>query len=241
LAAFRGGIWASVAVLSYFVGLMLFMGHDHFERRLFHHGAAKVRLARVALGESVNASSAGIALLVAWFMFAPPRAHVGLDAATLEALLNREKMVPAYLQLGFVALVGASGVYYVSRLLRRRRSGRQNAAEMVLPERGREEVLRREPRGRPDYSGARGAVVRAYVSFLGAAAGRVLARRPDQTAFEIAGLIREPAGALARLTELFGKARYGPREPDAGDVRAAESLSGDLREWLRARGETRRA
>src|SRR5262249_26350625 len=147
LAALRGGAAAGVAAVSFQSGLLHFLGFDHFERRLLHHPGARLRLAGPAWSETLRASLPGTLLLVGLRLGSPPRPHAGLDAATLDRLLDRDKMAPAYLQLAFVSLVGAAGVYYASRLLRRQRGGKERPVEMVVPERGRETVLKRERRG----------------------------------------------------------------------------------------------
>jgi hypothetical protein len=239
VAAFRGGPLAALAVLSFFVGGALFLGVDHFERRLALHASAKPRLAGAAVRETVRAAALPAALLLAWLVLAPPRPHAGLNAATLDALLDREKLAPAYLQLVFVSMLGATLVHYVSGWLRGSGRGERAALEMTIPERGPEEVLRRDARGSLDRAGARGSVVRAYVTFLAEAAGRVLVRRPDHTAREVAAVVKAPGADLARLTELFDAARYGPHDPDAEAIRHAQASSAVLVEWLRSRDKTR--
>ncbi len=234
LAAFSGGARAALATLSFASGITCFLVFDHFAARLALHPAAVPGLRSLAVGQALRlAAPVVLALLV--FGGLPPRPHAGLDASTIVALRS-EKMAPAYLQLAFFAATGAAVVYYASRLLRQRREARPKAPEQVIPERAREEaLLERPPRSRPAYAGRRGGIVRAYVRFLAEAALRVLERRPDQTPAEIAARLTSAGAALARLTGLFARARYGPDEPSDADLRDAERLGGELSLWLQSR------
>jgi hypothetical protein len=238
LAAFRGGTIAVLALASYALGLTAFLVLDHFTARLALRPAAVPALRATAYAElSRLLATVSLALALGLLVF-PPSPHGSLDAPTLDSL-EREKMAPAYLQLAFVALLGAGVVHYASRLLRLQRDAKPKAVEELVAERRAEEVLaERPPRARPSYAGARGRVVRAYVGFVSEASGRELVRRPDQTPREIAAKLGAAGTALETLTALFSRARYGRPEPSEAEALEAEALSGGLVGWLEERRGT---
>lgn len=236
LASFRGGLAAGLASVSFAASLPAFLVFDHFSRRLVLQPQAARALLPSAVLEAARLTTPGLAALTLFLAWLPPAPHAGLDAATLDSLAGPDQLAAAYLQLGVFSLIGAAAVFYASRLLRRRKNARPSAPEEVLLERGGDEPLAERPaRSRPSYAGTRGAVVQAYVRFLAFASGELLARRPDQTAAEIAALIPAPGEALLRLTAHFSAARYGPLEPSHADVDEARTRSAELIEWLRSR------
>jgi hypothetical protein len=92
---------------------------------------------------------------------------------------------------------------------------------------------RPERRLRP---GVRGRIVGIYVAFLRQAARLGWLRPSHLTAPEFASLVvREPRGAVGRLTEIFVRARYGPDEPTEEDARAAETAAREALGRLRER------
>lgn len=239
LAGLRGGELASIAIAVHVAGLAPFLVLDHFTRRLAQQPQAASALAPIALLEAARLGCAGLLALLGAFAIVPPSPHVGLEAATLDSLASRQELAAAYLQLALFSMVGASIVYYVSRLLRQRKPTRGPVTENVEAERGAEELLPERPtRDAIRYDGRRGGVVRAYVRFLSAAAESLLRRRPEQTPAEIAAELAAAGPALPRLTALFQDARYGPGEPGDDAVAEAEALSQGLLAWLESRPES---
>ncbi len=236
LASFRGGPLAALAVLSFVAGLGLFLGLDHFTRRLAGRDSFSPALHGIALRETLRAIAPPIGALILFFEFVPPSAHIGFAASDLEGLLKRDDMASAYMQLALFCVSGATLIYYVSRMLRQRRRGREASVEEVAVERGAEELIPpRRVRPSRDAPGSRGSIGRAYAKFLTAANGLVFVRRIDQTPDEIAALVSSPGATLGRLTSLFRDARYGPREPTRADATEADSLAESLIVWLRSR------
>lgn len=142
----------------------------------------------------------------------------------------------------FASLIGAGAVGLAVQFLRRRRQRTlppsEDAIEVVAIE---DEVLPEAgPPRRAILPGARGAVVRAYVAFLEAAARAGRPRRADVTPIEYAATLGRIAG-LSQLTELFMDARYGPDDPPPASVRAAESAAREaVRDVaVRSRGRVR--
>lgn len=236
LASFRGGSLAALAVLSFVAGLGLYLGLDHFTRRLAGRDSFSQALHGIAFRETLRAIAAPIGVVILLFTLVPPAAHIGFASSDLEGLLERDEMASAYMQLALFCVSGATLIYYLSRLLRQRRRGRAPAIEDVAVEQGAEEALPpRRTRPAPAAPGARGSIGRAYARFLAAANGLVFVRRIDQTPDEIATLVRSPGAALSRLTSLFRDARYGARDPSGADASEADSLAEDLIAWLRSR------
>jgi hypothetical protein len=236
LASFRGGPLAALAVLSFSAGLGLFLGLDHFTRRLAMRESFSPALHGIALGETLRAIAAPTLALILFFAVFPPSPHIGMTSSDLEGLLKRDDMASAYLQLALFCVTGATLIYYVSRMLRQRRRGRDAVVEDMVVERGAEEVIpARRTRLAALAPGARGSIGRAYARFLATANGVVFVRRVDQTPDEIATLVRSPGAALGRLTSLFRDARYGHRELTSADATEADSLAESLIAWLRSR------
>lgn len=230
LAGFFGGLLASLAVLSWLTGLAYALSFEHFHERLAVHAVDALPLVSTALRETTRLLLPVALGLIVFLAILPPSPHVGLlEAARLDPS-QADELVVAYTQLALAALVGASAIYYVTRLLRRQTAREPGSLEWVDAEALAEEVAPEPPAaGRREYAGARGAIVRAYVRVLAAASGsRLFRRRPDQTPGEIATELRDPAGPLEALTALFSAARYGPLEPSADQASAAEQAAAEI-------------
>src|SRR5439155_24475982 len=113
-----------------------------------------------------------------------------------------------YVLVFFTSLLGAGAVGLAAQFLRRRQRTPPPAEDAVDVVAVEDEALPDVGPSRPAVMpGSRGAVVRAYVAFLGTAARLGRPRRPDLTPLEYASSPGGVAG-LARLTELFMDARY---------------------------------
>jgi len=236
LASFRGGPLAALSVVGFTGSLGLFLGLDHFTRRLAGRDSFSPGLHGIALTETLRAIAPPLAALTLFFWAVPASPHVAIASDDLDGLLKRDDMASAYMQLALLCVSGATLIYYVSRMLRKRRRGRDSVVEDVVVERGTEEALPpRRSRSAFQPPGARGSIGRAYARFLEAADGSVFVRRVDHTPDEILTLVRSPGATLGRLTALFRDARYGPRDPTAADATEAESLAESLLTWLRSR------
>ena len=230
LASFFGGPLASLAVLSWLVGLAYGLAFQHFHERLAVHAADVSPLVSTAFRETTRLLLPVALGLAAFLTILPPSPNVGLlEAARLDPS-QAEELVVAYTQLALAALVGATAIYYVTRLLRRKAAREPGTLEWVDAETLAEEVVPEPPAtGRREYLGSRGAIVRAYVRVLAAASGsRPFRRRPDQTPGEIAAELRNPAQPLQTLTALFTAARYGSAEPSAAQAATAEQVAAQI-------------
>ncbi|MGE0452584.1 MAG: DUF4129 domain-containing protein [Vicinamibacteria bacterium] len=233
LASLRGGPLAGLAVGCFLAATASFMLFDHFARRLASRSAADPgRLLAHALREGGRLVLPPVLCLLAFHALVPAAPHVALASGLFEQA-DQDRLVAAYMQLATASLLGAASVYYASRLLRRRPSKVVALPEELPVERGSEEILPERPRrGRPRYEGARGRVIRAYVTLLEERGAAEAVRRPGATPTELLPRLGEPRDAAARLTALFQAARYGPGEPLAAQVAAAEQ---DLSALRRAR------
>jgi hypothetical protein len=139
-----------------------------------------------------------------------------------------------YALVFFASLIGAGAVGLAVQFLRRRRQRTPGPSEDVVDVVAVEDEVLPEagPSRREVIPGSRGAVVRAYATFLAAAARLGRPRRGDATPAEYAASLGRVAG-LSRLTELFMDARYGPDEPPAPSVAAAEAAADEARRDLR--------
>jgi len=223
LASLRGGALAGLAVACFLASTAAFLLFDHFARRLALRSAPEpARLLAHALREGGRLGLPPVLGLLAFHALVPAAPHVALDSGLFDRA-DQDRLVAAYMQLATASLVGAAAVYYASRLLRRRASKTVPLPEELSLERGSEELLpERPPRGRLRYEGARGRVIRAYVTLLEQRGAAAATRRPDATAAELLAVLGEPREAAVRLTTRFQNARYGPREPTSADVAAAE-------------------
>jgi hypothetical protein len=230
LASLRGGLLAGLAVGCFLASTAGFLLFDHFARRLALRSAPEPgRLLAHALREGGRLVLPPVLCLLAFHALVPAAPHVALDSGLFDRA-DQDRLVAAYMQLATASLVGAASVYYASRLLRRRGSKAAALPEELPVERGSEEVLPERPRrGRPRYEGARGRVIRAYVTLLEERGAGSALRRPDATPGELLRQLGEPRDAAARLTALFQAARYGPGEPALAEVAAAERELSALR------------
>jgi hypothetical protein len=226
LAALAGGTEAGVAVTAYLGAFVYFVTFDHFVRRLAAHPPMRADL----LGVTVSQASALAAPLVlgmaAYFAAFPASPYTLVPLVLRRPATAPGEIEQAFARLAFLVLLGGAAVLGLRRALGGGAVPEPPSEEVVEPERGPEEALDASPRPRKDaYTGRRGRVVRAYVRFLAEAERRGFHRRPSQTPATIAEEIRGPARPLARLTELFMRARYGRDEPEEADAREAEAAS----------------
>ena len=240
LASLRGGGIAAAAAVAAFTLVALFLLADNAFRILGAYAARRGPAPEVVLREGLALILPIAGLLIAWLAIAPPRPWSGVRwTSGPPADLPRK----VYALIFFVSLIGAGAVGLAVQFLRRRRQRTlppsEDAVEVlavedeVLPEAG--------PKRRAILPGARGAVVRAYLAFLEAAAQAGRPRRADVTPLEYAAALGRIAG-LPQLTELFMDARYGPDDPPPASVRAAEMAAREaVRDAaVRWRGRARR-
>jgi hypothetical protein len=165
---------------------------------------------------------------------------VPLPPDRVEAL--RAEITVAYQRVILLGLIGASLVLGLARLFRRGEAQRQPTLESVEAETVSDEALPEPPRRRPpDYAGARGRIVRLYVAILAQAERRGLLRKPGHTPEELRKLMKEPAGPITTLTELFVRSRYGAGEPGDREVAEAERAAASVLAAFRKRARRVRA
>jgi hypothetical protein len=235
LAAFFGGALAALAVVSWLFGLAYALAFENFHDRLAAHVTDVGPLVPTALRETTRLLLPVALGLGAFLALVPPAPHLGLlEAARLDPR-EADDLVVAYTQLAIAALVGATAIYYVTRLLRRKTTREPGTLEWVDAEALAEELVPEAPaQGRREYLGTRGAIVRAYVRLLAAASGTRLRRRPEQTPREIANELKDPAAPLQTLTSLFAAARYGPGEPSETQASNAQRAASEIQAaWSR--------
>jgi Domain of unknown function (DUF4129) len=223
LAALRGGVVASAAVVGGLGLLGLFLALDHAARVLQAYPAGRADL----LGATLRRATASLAPIVVGltilFALFPPAPFARVRFAPAAPGARDEEVAAAYRRLIVFALAGSALVFGVVRLVRRDRGARSPLEEALPLEKGAEEVLPEPPPiARREYPGRRGRIVRAYVNVLARAGEAGLRLRPSETPRDIAGRLAAPAGPLAALTELFVGARYGPDEPSEEQAVAAE-------------------
>jgi len=234
LASLRGGGIAAAAATGY-VGLLgPFLAFDHCARTLAAFPPGRGSLVRVALRRAMAITGPVVLTMAAIFVIAPPRPAARTEMEAPAPVATRE-IAGAYQVLVSLGLLGGAGVYFVGRLVIRRRRSQPPLAEMVEPRPVAEEVLE-PPRRAPhaEYPGRRGRIVRAYVSFLAQSARLASRRRPHQTPREFQAHLRGPAGPLGTLTELFMAARYGPDEPREEEAVSAERAAAAVVAALRS-------
>ncbi|HEV8254409.1 MAG TPA: DUF4129 domain-containing protein [Vicinamibacteria bacterium] len=234
LAALAGGVVAAAAVVGTVALQAAFLVFDHFARTLAVHRHRAVPLRGVAIGEAARAALPPAALLALFLVAAPPRAH---SALALERLRQTQEATAAYRLLALLVLAGGGGLYVVRKTLRPAGEAEPVLEEAIesltLADEAIAEPPKPERRLRP---GMRGRIVGIYVAFLQHAARLGWLRPSHLTAPEFASLVvREPEGALGRLTEIFVRARYGPDEPTEDDARAAEGAAREALVRLRER------
>lgn len=241
LAMLRGGAVAAVAAVGTVALLPLFLSLDHHADRLGSSRARRAPALRSVLAQAAGFSALPVLVLAGYFLLAPAAAYAPFPVAQggLEAM--RGEVLAAYRRVVALGLVSGGLVLLAARLLRWKGADRAPLVEQVEAETIADEALPRPlRRGRIAYAGPRGRVVRCYVRALARAERRGLLRRPGHTASEIRALLREPAAPLARLTELFSAARYGPDDPDPEDVEAAERAAAELIRGLEKRSSDAR-
>jgi hypothetical protein len=222
LAALRGGVLGAGAVVAYVALLGPFLAFDHGARTLLAFPGSRGSLVRVALRRALAVTAPVLIAMVVLFAVAPPPPAAKTELLAPAPVATQEIAV-AYQVLVSLGLLGGAGIYYVGRLMFRGRTAPPPLAEVETPRPVAEEVLEPVPQPAPArYAGLRGRIVRAYVWFLARAARLAARRRPHQTPREFQAQLRDPAGPLQTLTDLFMAARYGPDEPREDEAAAAE-------------------
>jgi hypothetical protein len=223
LSSLRGGLVAALAAIAVFVLVALFLLADNAVRILGAYAARRGPGIELVWREGLSLLApvaAGLALLLA---IAPPQPWAGVRWKSGPPTdLPRQ----VYALIFFVSLVGAGAVGLAVQFLRRRRQRLPPPPEDVVDVVAVEDEVLPEagPSRRTIIPGSRGAVVRAYATFLAAASRLGRPRRSDATPAEYAVSLGRVAG-LSRLTELFMDARYGPDEPPLEAVAAAETAA----------------
>lgn len=221
LASLRGGVVAGVAVTGFLPLLGVFLALDHYARTLGLYPAGRVPALGVVFRRAAGIVAWPMAVMAGFFAAAPPTPFVPASLGAQPPVV--EDVAAAYRALAALGFLGALGIMLVARLLRRFRRREAPTAEWTDAERMSEEAVPLpQARRAPAYPGRRGRIVRAYLSFLAHASRMVVRHRPSQTPREFAALVRQPAGPLGVLTELFVRARYGPGEPGEDEAQAAE-------------------
>lgn len=223
LAALRGGIVASAAVVGGLALLGFFLALDHAARVLQAYPAGRADL----LGATLRRATASLAPIVVGltvlFVLVPPAPLERVRFAAAAPGARDEEVAEAYRRLIVFALAGSALVFGIVRLVRRDRSAGSPLEEALPLERRAEEVLPEPPPlGRRAYRGRRGRIVRAYMDVLARASEAGFRSRPSETPRDIAARLPAPSGPLGALTELFVGARYGPDEPSEEQAVAAE-------------------
>lgn len=228
LAGVAGGLIASAAFAGYAALVVLWLVLDNHARKKAPAGVAWGAALPLAL--LTGATLGGLFTLVAPRPYEPltlPRVVV-VDRAQLEAI---------YREL-LTMLIGvlATGVvlFLLLRWLRRRVPSRLSLPEEAVEVEARRGPIQRRQRGRRagrmDWRGWRARVVRLYLSFLGRASRFGLVRKGAQTPAEFAADLPAPAD---RLTGIFMRARYGPRDVSEADFREADWARKAVLEELR--------
>jgi hypothetical protein len=225
---------AAAAVIGTLVLHVAFLVFDHFSRTLAAHRHRAVPLRAAAVREAARAALPPAVLLALLLAAWPPRPHTAL---ALEQLREVQEATVALRLLAVLVVAGGGGLYVVRKVLRP-----VGEAEPVLEEAIETITLADEPIADPPRPerrlrpGVRGRIVGIYVAFLRQAARLGWLRPSHLTAPEFASLVvREPRGAVGRLTEIFVRARYGPDEPTEEDARAAETAAREALGRLRER------
>jgi hypothetical protein len=226
LVSFRGGLIAAGSVTGYLGLLVFFLTLDHFARQLSWYPHREVSLTGVALREAAAVATPLVLGLALFFALHPPAPYAHLPLADTDPATRSEQVAQAYRRLVLLAIAGGACVFIATRLLRRGPREEPPREELVEPQRGQEETLPRPPSHRRLYPGSRGRIVRAYLRVLSQAPRFGLRLRASLTPSQIAAYLRQPAAAVATLTTLFLRARYGPEEPGDADAFTAEAAAG---------------
>jgi hypothetical protein len=235
-ACLPGGLLAGLTATAVVALLGCFLVFDHWSRTISAYRAGRGPWLALAIDDVARSVLPIVLGLILFLLVLPPAAAPGfrgeirrVGQAEFDARATRLVVV---LWVG-----GATLVYLVGRFLKRPPRESKAVLEVVEPIRENVERIPVPPEGSPVAAdpGPRGQVVRAYLRFLREAARAGLRREPSLTPGEFARIVREPAGALASLTETFVRARYGPHEPSATDVLVAERESDAVVMALRSR------
>lgn len=226
LAALAGPPLSTVVIVAHAVLVGLWLRVDqHLAHGLKLGGAWVPALLQAALTA---------AFLVAVLRWVPrsPSPFGGESPVVLE--VSREELFDAFGRLAFWALVGVGLIWLIGRLLDRGKDGSEELDdEMVTALAGDPVPL--DPAGLAadlDPGGARGRVVREFVSFLREARRLGFVRRPHWTPIEFARQLPAPA---PRLAMAFGKARYGEGPVTDDDAERAEGDAAQVLRRLRGR------
>ena len=220
LSSLRGGPAAVLAAIAVFVLIALFLLADNAVRILGAYAARRGPAPEHVWREGLALIAPVTAVLVLMLAAAPPRPWAGVRWTSGPPTdLPRQ----VYALVFFASLLGAGAVGLAVQFLRRRRQRMAPPAEDVVDVVAVEDEVLPEvgPARRGIIPGTRGAIVRAYVAFLSAAARLGRPRSLDATPAEFAAALG-PLGGLAQLTDLFMDARYGPDDPNAESVAAAQ-------------------
>ena len=223
LSCLRGGGVAAVAAIAAFVLIALFLLADNAARILGAYAARRGPSPALVWRQGLSLIAPITTAFVLMLAIAPPRPWAGVRWRS-----GPETDVPArvYALVFFASLIGAGAVGLAVQFLRRRRQRLAPPAEDVVDVVAVEDEVLPEagPVRRGIIPGARGAIVRAYVAFLTAAARLGRPRSLDATPAEYAAALG-PLGGLAHLTDLFMDARYGPDDPGPESVAAAQGAA----------------
>jgi hypothetical protein len=231
LASLRGGLVAALAAIAVFVLVAVFLLADNAVRILGAYAARRGPPMELVWREGLALIAPVTAVLALLLAIAPPQPWAGVRWRNGPPT---DLPPQVYALIFFASLIGAGAVGFALQFLRRRRQRTppptEDVVDVVAVE---DEVL---PEARPSrrtiIPGPRGAVVRAYATFLAASARLGRPRRADVTPAEYAVSLGRVAG-LSRLTELFMDARYGPDEPLPESVVAAETAADEAVRDLR--------
>lgn len=237
IAALRGGAVAALTAIAAFVLTATFLLADNAVRILAAYAARRGPAMAIVLREAITLVVPVAVVLAALLWLAPPRPWVSVRwTSGPPGELPRRFYVAVFL----ASLLGAGAVGVAVHFLRRRRHKPPPTEDVIDAMAVDDEPLpeRRDAR-RPTIPGRRGLVVRSYVSFLHGAARRGRPRHADATPREYEASLGQVAG-LPRLTALFMDARYGPDDPSAESVAAAEASAEQALRDMAARARSRR-
>ena len=223
LSSLRGGGVAALAAIAAFVLIALFLLADNAARILGAYAARRGPPPERVWRQGLSLIAPITTALVLMLAIAPPRPWAGVrwSSGPPTDLPRR-----VYALVFFASLIGAGAVGLAVQFLWRRRPRVAPPVEDVV------DVVAVEDEALPESGsarrgvipGTRGAIVRAYVAFLSAAARLGRPRSLDATPAEYAAALG-PLGGLAQLTDLFMDARYGPDDPKPESVAAAQQAA----------------
>jgi len=237
LAGLAGGLPAVVGLTGFVVLAAVFFALDHVLRRVGAWPGTQAPAVRVVLADALLAVAAPAALLAAALLLLPAPSPVPLVEGGPAVLAPNVRR--AYGWLTLVALAGGASVVFLVRWLRGGEGEGPPLVELAESRVEAEEALEADTFEDARYAPARGRVIRAYLRFLSRAREAGFRLEPHLTPREIQDRVRRPEDLVDRLTGLFMDARYGPDEPGAEAVRAAEAASAVVCARLHARPRTR--